>query len=68
MARSSVNKSKPCKCRCYRQTEGVTGSHSNLQRGETREGAAQKETMKNSGKGNSKGPTREQRGPVAPKT
>ena len=54
--------------RILRQTEGVTGSHQNWRRGETREGAALKETTKHSGKGNSKGPLSEQRGPAAPKT
>ena len=49
------------------QTEGVTGSHRNWQRGETREGAALKETTKHTGKGNSKGPTREQRGQLPPR-
>ena len=50
-----------------RQTEGVTGSYQSCRRGETRGGAAQKETTKRSGKGNSKGPTCEQWGPATPK-
>ena len=50
------------------QAEGITGSHQNWRSGETREGAALKETTKHTGNGNSKGPTREQRGPAAPKT
>lgn len=47
------------------QTEGVTGSYRNWQRGETRDGAAQKDTTKHSGKGSSEGPMREQQGPLA---
>ena len=46
----------------------VTGSHQNWRRGETRAGAALKETTKHTGKGNSNGPTGEQRGPAARKT
>ena len=33
-----------CKSTADRQTEGVTGSHQNWRRGETKEGAAQKGT------------------------
>ena len=42
--------------------------HQNWRRGETREGATLKETTMHTGKGNNKGPTRERRGPAAPKT
>ena len=57
----------PPTCTICRLTEGVTGSHQNWRRWETRERAALKETTKHSGKGTSKGPAREQWGPAAPK-